>query len=57
MKCNPKDCKIVNGLCLTHGYSVSETVKCEDYNDPRTNPKRKIERIHQWVNVMYGPKV
>ena len=33
--CNPKDCKIVDGLCLTHGYSVNDKVKCENYPDPR----------------------
>lgn len=34
-KCNPADCRIVDGLCLEHGYSVSETVKCENYLDLR----------------------
>ena len=23
-----KECRIENGLCMTHGFSVSETVKC-----------------------------
>lgn len=32
--CNAKDCHIVDGLCLTHGYSVNEKVKCEDYPEP-----------------------
>ena len=45
-KCNPKDCNIVNGLCLTHGYSVSETVKCEKYNAPlRSSPYDEIIKM------------
>ena len=33
--CNAKECHIVNGLCLTHGYSISETVKCEQFIEPQ----------------------
>ena len=35
LNCNPKDCHIENGLCLTHGYSVNgTTIKCENYPEP-----------------------
>jgi hypothetical protein len=28
IKLETNTCKIENGLCLTHGYSISENVKC-----------------------------
>jgi len=51
--CNPKDCKIVNGLCLVHGYSVSGKVKCEDYPEPyhmdtATRSTQEIKRFIEY---------
>ena len=28
------ECKVENGLCMTHGYSISENVICPDFPNP-----------------------
>lgn len=45
--CNPKDCVIVDGLCLTHGYSVNgTTIKCENYPEPKRTIRNPLLKPH-----------